>query len=371
MDRAGVSFGWHMPVDVRFGPGCSDLLAPSLGDRRAVVLAFEPADALGLRDRWQASLGARLRAWVRAPDGLSSLARARQLAAELWPSMDADTVLIAVGGGTTLDLAKVLRCRPVDGRFDTVAAALRGQAPWPPLHRAPLWLLPTTAGTGSEVTRWATVWDTDADPPCKRSQDEPWGYAERAFVDPDLTLSCPQAVTRDTALDTLAHALEALWNRHANPVSSRLAVAAARGVVEHLPQVLARPDDPVLRERLSLAALQAGMAFSQTRTALAHALSYDLTLQSGVPHGLACALWLPRTWQLALGRSQATDAALADVFGVPADQGCMHLQRWLLTLGVDTGPAAFAALGLDDAQVRVEAALSSPRGRNFIGAQAG
>jgi phosphonate metabolism-associated iron-containing alcohol dehydrogenase len=355
-----------MPVDVRFGLGCSDDLAAALVDRQAVVLAFAPAEALGLRTRWQAALGGRLRGWLSVPDGLSSIQRARQLASELWPRMDADTVLIAVGGGTTLDLAKVLRCRPVDGQFESLAATLRGVSPWPAMHKAPLWLLPTTAGTGSEVTRWATVWDTEAEPACKRSLDETWGYAERAFIDPALTLSCPSEVTRDTALDTLAHALEAMWNRHANPASSRLAVAAARGVIGHLPALLDRPSDIALRTQLSLAALQAGMAFSQTRTALAHALSYDLTLQQGVPHGLACAMWLPKVWALALGRSSVTDAALAEVFGKPADAGCLQLQAWLQGLGINTGATAFAELGIHDADERVRAALSSPRGRNFL-----
>jgi phosphonate metabolism-associated iron-containing alcohol dehydrogenase len=368
MGEVQAPFGWTQPVTLRFGVGCSDELAAALAGRTAVVLAFPPAEALGLRGRWQAALGAHLRGWVTAPDGLSSISRARQLSAELWPLMDDNTVLVAVGGGTTLDLAKVLRCRPADGGFDAIAAALRGQAPWPRMQPAPLWLLPTTSGTGSEVTRWATVWDTEAEPALKRSLDEPWGYAERAFVDPALTLSCPPAVTRDTALDTLAHALEALWNRHANPLSSRLAVAAARGVLQHLPALLAQPGDLGLRSQLALASLQAGLAFSQTRTALAHALSYDLTLQQGVPHGLACALWLPTAWRLALGRSADTDAALAEVFDRPAADGLLALQHWLRGLGVATGDEAFAALGIHDASQRVQAALGSARGRNFIGA---
>ena len=364
----GQMFDWRMPVDLRFGAGCSDEVAAALGERAAVVLAFEPAEALGLRERWQASLGSRLRGWVTVSDGLSSIARARDMSVRVWPLMDESTVLVGVGGGTTLDLTKVLRCRASDGDFEAIVSALRGGAAWPTMHLAPMWLLPTTAGTGSEVTRWATVWDTDAEPAVKRSLDEPWGYAQRAFVDPALTLTCPLAVTRDCALDTLAHALEALWNRHANPVSSRLAVSAAQGVIRHLPALLYSPDDLALRTQMALASLQAGIAFSQTRTALAHALSYELTLQQGVPHGLACALWLPTAWRLALGHSAATDAALAEVFGVPADEGLARLQVWLNALGVSTSSAAFVELGIVDAQQRVHAALASPRGRNFVGA---
>jgi phosphonate metabolism-associated iron-containing alcohol dehydrogenase len=265
-----------------------------------------------------------------------------------------------VGGGTTLDLAKVVRCRPVDSRFETLAFALRGTAPWPALALASLWLVPTTAGTGSEVTRWATVWDTEAVPAIKRSLDEPFGYADRAFVDPALTLSCPAPVTRDCALDALAHALEALWNRHANPISNRLAVAAAQGVVRALPACLRRPDDLLLRTDLALAALQAGLAFSQTRTALAHALSYALTLEQGVPHGLACAAWLPTAWRLAQGRDPGIDALLMEIF---ADQ--QALLEWLRSVGAGHTPQD---LGIMDPEARVAAALSSPRGRNFIAA---
>jgi phosphonate metabolism-associated iron-containing alcohol dehydrogenase len=362
-----TSFDWRMPVHVRFGAGCSDGLAGTLGRRSALVLAFEPAARLGLETQWRAELGDRLVDWVPVPEGLSSLDHARTLAQRVWPALAAtpDCVLVAVGGGSTLDLAKLLRCRPADGRFDGVAAALRGSASWPALLRAPLWLLPTTAGTGSEVTRWATVWDTASEPAVKRSLDEAWGYAERAFVDPALTLSCPAAVTRDSALDALAHALESLWNRHANPVSDRLAVQAARRILAYLPDLLAQPQDLGLRTQLSLAALEAGMAFSQTRTALAHALSYEMTLAPGTPHGLACALWLPTAWTLALGRNARTDASLAAVFDGPAAEGPARLRDWLQGLGIDATPAAF---GITDADARVQAALQSPRGRNFVGA---
>lgn len=360
-------FEWHQPVRVHFGAGCSERLFEQLGTRPVVVLALQPAQRMGLLARWQARLGPLLLRWVAVPEGLPSLALAQPLAAPVWEALARrpDAVLLAVGGGSVLDLAKLLRCRPADGNFGHLRQALRGSAPWPPQPHAALWLVPTTAGTGSEMTRWATVWDTDATPPQKRSLDEPWGYAEQAFVDPTLALSCPPEVTRDTALDTLAHALEALWNHQANPVSDRLAVQAARRVLQHLPQVLQQPLHSAGREQLALAALEAGMAFSQTRTALAHALSYALTLQQGVPHGLACAAWLPTAWALALGCSRTVDDNLAQVFDVPAAQGVQRLRSWLEHLGVQEAPQAFA---LQDAPQRVQQALGSVRGQNFIAA---
>lgn len=360
---------WRMPVDVRFGSGCTRELAEDLRGRSVVVMAYAPARALGVQAEWSDRLDATLIDWVEVPDGLSTLGLARSLAPRVWPALGeaSDTVLLALGGGSVLDLAKVLRSRPASGSFDDIAAALRGQSPWPAMRHASLWMVPTTAGTGSEVTRWATVWDTDDGVALKRSFDEPWGYAERTYVDPDLTLSAPQALTRDTALDALAHALEALWNRHANPISNALAVQAARRVLAHLPGVLAAPQALAGREQLALAALEAGMAFSQTRTALAHALSYALTLEQGLPHGLAVAVWLPSACRLAAGHDAGVDAQLQAVFGVPAADAATALQAWLTDLGVVTDPAAY---GVHDGESRLQAALASTRGRNFIGAHA-
>lgn len=356
-------FAWHMPVTVQFGVDCTEAMGELLAQRSVVVLAFEPARMQGLPQRWQQQLGDRLVQWVDVPDGLSTLARARELSRLIWPLLQKhpDAVLLAVGGGTTMDLAKVLRCRPVDGDFEGVAAALRGQSPWPELTLSPLWLVPTTAGTGSEVTRWATVWDTDQSPPVKRSFDEPFGYADLAWVDPRLSLSCPLHVARDCALDALSHALEAMWNHHANEVSNSLALRAAKRVLIQLPLALAQPEELSARVELSLAALEAGLAFSQTRTALAHALSYSVTLEQGLPHGLAVALWLPTTWRLALGHNDQLDRLLNELF--PGQDGALALMLWLASVGVDARPSAH---GIADADDRVSAALGSARGRNFI-----
>jgi alcohol dehydrogenase class IV len=220
------------------------------------------------------------------------------------------------------------------------------------------------------VTRWATVWDTDVEPAQKRSFDEVFGFADCAFVDPALTHSCPAAVTRDTGLDALSHALEAIWNRHANPFSDVLAVSAARKVLTWLPVALREPANVEARSALSLASLEAGFAFSQTRTALAHALSYAVTLEQGTPHGLACAMWLPTAWELAQGCSARVDGLLEQVLaaldgGAASSPGVARLRAWLASVGAACDPASH---GVHDAEQRVKAALASARGRNFIAA---
>jgi phosphonate metabolism-associated iron-containing alcohol dehydrogenase len=367
MDRR--AFEWRMPVAVTFGEGCVDALAAELGERGAVVMSFAPARQVGLQARLAGALGERLLAWTGVPEGMATLAMARSVAHDVWPVLKRHptAVLVGLGGGSVLDIAKLLRCRPPDDAgFDALVAALRGRAAWPALQLAPLWLVPTTAGTGSEVTRWATLWDTDAEVALERSFDEPFGFADRAFVDPALSLSCPREVTRDTALDALAHALESIWNHHANPVSDALAVSAARRIIATLPLVLAQPRGLEHRHELSLAALEAGLAFAQTRTALAHALSYELTLEQGMPHGRACALWLSTAWRMAAGRDAHVDALLSRVFDWDAGEGAAMLACWLEHVGAFSEPEQ---AGIDDVQARVDRALGSSRGRNFVAAR--
>jgi hypothetical protein len=97
MTAPGVAgFQWRMPVDVRFGAGCTSELAAQLGERSAVVMAFEPATTLGWRAQWTRDLGQRLRAWVELPDGLSSMARCREFAEQVWPVLAAEA---GTGGG--------------------------------------------------------------------------------------------------------------------------------------------------------------------------------------------------------------------------------------------------------------------------------
>jgi phosphonate metabolism-associated iron-containing alcohol dehydrogenase len=330
-----------------------------------VLVTFPEAHATGLEARLVELLDPHLRAVVRdiAPNPDTAWFAARYAAS--WRE-HGDAVLVAVGGGSVIDTAKILAVATSSGRFEDLHGALAaGEAP--PIVRARrLIAVPTTAGTGSEVTPWATLWDGAAGRKLSLHTAHTW--PEQALVDPELAMSLPLAVTRNGALDALSHALEAIWNRNANPVSDGLAVEAARGVIETLPALLASPEDADLRTAMSRAALTAGLAFSNTATALAHSISYDMTLRHGLPHGLACSFTLPMVWRMAAGADATRDAVLARVFGPNVNAPAARLETFLRSVGVAT---RFADYGVapHEAQEMIARALDGARGRNFIGAR--
>ncbi len=261
-----------------------------------------------------------------------------------------------------MDAAKVLAA--AKGDFDTVRRHLETGKDGDALGRTPIIAIPTTAGTGSEVTSWATVWDTVAMK--KYSLARETLYPEAALVDPLLTLGLPRAITISTGLDALSHALESIWNVNANPVSSSLAEVAAREVIEALPLLADDLRNEALRTRLARASLFAGLAFSNTRTALAHSLSYHLTLHHGVSHGIACSFSLPMVMRAVAG----CDAALRHLAAAHLRQrpggGAARLETFLKKLGISPDATAHGIAARDWARL-VDDALAGDRGRNFIG----
>src|SRR5690606_12903274 len=143
-------------------------------------------------------------------------------------------------------------------------------------------------------------------------------------------------LTIQTGLDALSHSLESLWNRNANPVSAAHAVAAARGVLSTLPALAGDLKNPQLRERMARAATLAGFAFSNTKTAIAHSLSYPITLRHGVPHGIACSFSLPMIIRSVAEEGGICAEGLRAVFGGDADRAADQLTATLNGLGVAT-----------------------------------
>lgn len=358
--------GWafHNPVTVRFGWGALESLPQALAGRDAVVVTYPEAAATGLEARLRALLGPRLREVVADVEPNPEVSWFRARYGPFW-QRHGGCVLVAVGGGSAIDTAKLLQVATSAGGFEEVFAALAAGRQ-PVVARAfPLVAVPTTAGTGSEVTPWATLWDRSSAAPKKFSLHVRETWPEAAIVDPSLALSAPAAVTRNSALDALSHALESVWNVNANPVSDTLAVEAARTVVACLPGLLAAPADRALRTAMSRASLLAGLAFSNTRTALAHSISYEMTLRHGLPHGLACSFPLPLVWRLAHGADPARDEVLGRVFGPEAARPWERLAAFLEEVGVSTAFSDYG-VGPEEARGMIAHALDGARGRNFV-----
>lgn len=358
---------WHYqnPVAIHFGAGVLETLPKLLGGRRATLVTFPEARQFGLLPRLQKLFGESLVGVIDNTqpnpdvDGLDALYH------QFWKTPDACEVIVAVGGGSALDTAKALMVGTESGEFDALVALLATGKPFRPHRVKSLIAVPTTSGTGSEVTGWATVWHRAAGK--KYSLHLPETWPEAAFVDPQLVLSLPAGPSLAAGLDALSHALESIWNINANPLSDNHAVSAAREVLATLPKLMQRLDDIDLRSRMAYAALTAGLAFSNTRTALAHSISYDMTMHHGLPHGIACSFTLPLVLQRALGADAGRDAVLARVFDCPLADAPAFLTAFLEQLGVST---RFESYGVSEAESRkmITNALDGVRGKNFIGA---
>lgn len=354
-------WNYYNPVSITFGPGCFDRLETLVGQRPYVLVTYPDAPFIDLADRLAQLLGPPaviVRDVAPNPD-IADLARQ---AAQITASATRPSVIIALGGGSVIDSAKVLAASAQG--FVVVESLLKGDgAPegWEPL---PLIAVPTTAGTGSEVTCWATVWNHEM--ATKHSLDHPALYPEAAVIDPTLMDSMPRGLTVSTGLDALSHALESLWNRNVNPMTATHAVVAARSILEVLPALVAAPGDLDLRSQMAEASLAAGLAFSGTRTAIAHSISYPVTLRHGVPHGIACSFTLPMILDSLTDAKGLTGRALREIFGPDLRIGAGKLAGFLDGLGIGLTPADY---GIDPAEWTniVAEATAGPRGRNFIG----
>jgi alcohol dehydrogenase class IV len=195
--------------------------------------------------------------------------------------------LVAIGGGSSIDTAKAMSVLNANGgkmRDYKVPADIPRAGP-------PLVAIPTTAGTGSEVTRFTVITDTET--------DEKMLIAGLAccpiagIVDYELTLTMPLRLTADTGLDSLTHAIEAYVSRRANPYTDGLAKNAMGLIARHIRTACAEPGNRPAREAMMLGATTAGMAFSNASVCLVHGMSRPIGAFFHVPHGLSNAMLLP------------------------------------------------------------------------------
>jgi alcohol dehydrogenase class IV len=221
--------------------------------------------------------------------------------------------LVALGGGSAIDTAKAAAIVATTGE---TLVSLKV----PRIVDAtvmPVIAIPTTAGTGSEVTRAAVITDTTAHE--KMLILGTAALPTAAIADFELTLTCPYRVTVDTGIDALTHALEALVNRNGNPHSEALALSALKLIGANLERVAAAPDDRNAREAMMLGALHAGLAVSNTSTALIHGLSRPIGAFFHVPHGMSNAMVLPLVTRFSLAAAPTQYAAAARALGYASE----------------------------------------------------
>jgi phosphonate metabolism-associated iron-containing alcohol dehydrogenase len=200
-------------------------------------------------------------------------------------------LLVALGGGSSIDAAKLLSRSMGSDSASPLSDHYRRGRSLTGKSSIPVVAIPTTAGTGAEVTPTATVWDRKEKKKHSLSGDDL--YPLLAVIDPSLTFGLPEDVTISSGLDAISHALESVWNRNASSISIALATQSLRLSLDALPRLKTDAGDQPARTAMMNASLMAGIAISQTKTAISHSISYPLTLDFNVPHGIACSFALP------------------------------------------------------------------------------
>jgi alcohol dehydrogenase len=316
------------PVRIVFGAGVVEPLRRHVRPGQRVLLVTT-AGALR-RDTGQDVLDALRDTALTVVDDVPSNPPLDWLVATIDRVQGHHDLLVALGGGSAIDVGKVLSVTVAGG--PPLRALLDGGTA--PAAAVPLVAVPTTAGTGSEVTPFATVWDHQAKRKLSLASDLLLPVA--AVLDPTTTLTLPADTTASTGLDALTQAFDSLCGRTSSPVTEPLAATAVRLVLPALPTAVADGSDLTARTRMLEASLLAGLAISSTRTGMTHAVSYPLTAHHGVPHGLACALPLPGLFRYYAQHDDGRLHRLAQTCGLP-DTAALGAALHTLLTDVDLG----------------------------------
>ncbi len=354
MNKTAFMLQWSGKIV--FGAGQIECLgdeAQALG-RRAFLVTTRELSALGLADRAQQMLESAGLAVTRFEDVKPDPScLAVDEAAELAHSANCDLV-VGLGGGSAIDFAKGIAVAATHPGpiWDYVTYTGADARPVTPAV-LPVVAIPTTAGTGSEVTRGTVLENPENHR--KAALLSVYVYPRLAIVDPELTYTMPVSITAMTGYDALTHGAEAYLNveKH-NPASDLLALEAVRRVARYLPTVIADGHDRDARAHMAWAATLGGMSIALSNTTVAHAMGLPLGARLGTPHGLGLSRLLPvvlaHSWQVQPERC----AVLADTVGAAQPdmtdaEKAQAFVAWLKTFVKDIGLAdMWTGDGIDD-----------------------
>ncbi|HIP27207.1 MAG TPA: iron-containing alcohol dehydrogenase [Flavobacteriaceae bacterium] len=252
-------------------------------------------------------------------------------------------LILAIGGGSVLDASKFFSVENINKEYQFVEDMIKAKVSKEGYTLVPIISIPTTAGTGSEITPWATIWDMEEKK--KYSLHLTELFSEVAIYDPSLTLSVPRDISIQTGLDTLSHALESIWNKNANSITINYAIKSAKLIMDNLLLLSEDLENIEYRDNIMKACMYAGLAFSNTQTAIAHGMSYYITAHKGVDHGIACSFTLPMLIDNVIGKYDFIDEALLQIFG---ELSSVQLRNLLRELNIST---EFKDYGMSDTEV--------------------
>lgn len=307
---------FHNPTPVLLGAGVLRELPSWVPPGPVLLVTTRGASQRGAVDQVRTLLGPRE---VQVLEGVRATPEIDHLDEQISQVADGIRSIVALGGGSSIDTGKALaamlgRDSHAGGPRAPVRKILNLEVPAG--QSLPLVAVPTVSGAGAEVTPTATVWDMGAAK--KHSIRGPGVFPRAAIVDPELATTAGEEVTVSTGLDALSQGLEALWNRNATATTDALAGRGVRLALRTLGPLSVSLKDLRLRTRMAEAAVLSGLAISQTRTALGHAISYPLTARFGVPHGLAASFALSPLFGFYLEGADARMEEVAECAGAPS-----------------------------------------------------
>ncbi|MBI5249422.1 MAG: iron-containing alcohol dehydrogenase [Desulfomonile tiedjei] len=283
-------------------------------------------------------------------------------AASLGKDLDADLV-IGLGGGSAMDTAKATAVLLTNGgKAEDYVGLNKVELPG-----AATIMIPTTAGTGAEVTFTAVF--TNRETKAKGGINSPHLFPDIALLDPEVTLSLPPGATAQTGMDAMTHAVESVSSRSSTIFTEALALTAVRLIGDNLRRAVFHGDDIEARENMLMGSLFAGLALADAGVGAAHALAYPLGGYYRVPHGLANAILIPYVMEFNLPAAEREFAMIARAMGEPVDglpvrRAADAAVDAIRTLCEDIGiPSSLSEIGIlvDDIPKLVEGALKVTR----------
>lgn len=305
-------FSYHIPTQIEFGQGAIDRLpefVKDLGGARVLIVSDPGVHRAGLVDRLQSILTSASIFSTPFLDVESDPATRSVDDGAAYGKSNGCDVVVGVGGGSALDAAKAIGLMLTNGGNIKDYVGI-GKVP---KVGAPVIAVPTTAGTGSELTIWSVLSDKIAK--VKISVGSVLNCPKIAVLDPELTLSLPSEITATTGMDALTHALESYVNTATQPISEAMSDQAMTLIARSLRRAFEDGSDIEARGDMLLASSIAAMAFNSTRLGLVHAFAMPLGAKFGIPHGLVNAIMLPEVMRFNHLSNPRKFARIAEIFG--------------------------------------------------------